>query len=149
MRCGVLGVKDMNRVLLLSFLFTFVVAACTPTIKYTPGKNISDLQSGDLHEGENTLSSGRKIVVNNVNKMDFNSGEPSALVLNYTTSVSIDNKPELRAEVDEVWSLFIKNVEAANLVVGALRPVNGSNGYGFVFRKRDDGTWYCLDDEKK
>ncbi|SRR5258708_38520463 len=139
----------MYKPLLLIFLFTFLVADCTPYIKYTPGKNISDLQSGDLHEGENKLPSGRKIVVNNVNKMDFQSGEPSALVLNYTTSASIENMPELRSEVDEVWPLFVKNVEAANLTVGALRPVNGPKGYGFVFRKRDDGTWYCLDDEKK
>ncbi len=137
--------KPISIVLLLTLLFV----ACTPYVKYTPGKNISDLESGDLHEGENTLPSGRKIIVHNANKMDFNSSEPSALVLNYATSVTIDNKTELRAEVDEVWSLFVKNVEAANLVVGALRPVNGQNGYGFVFRKRDDGTWYCLDDEKK
>ena len=95
------------------------------------------------------MPSGQKIIVHNVNKMDFNNGEPSALVLNYATSAAIDNKAELRIEVDEVWSLFVKNVEAANLVVGALRPVNGPNGYGFVFQKRDDGTWYCLDDEKK
>ena len=41
------------------------------------------------------------------------------------------------------------DVEAENLKVSAFRPVNGSKEYGFVFEKRDDGTWYCLDDEKK
>lgn len=79
--------------------------------------------------------------------MDFPNG-PSALVLNYTTTVSIDNKKDLRAEVDEIWSLFVKDVEAESLNAAALRPVNGPKGYGFVFEKRDDGTWYCLDDEK-
>jgi hypothetical protein len=78
------------------FILTILAAACTPYVKYTPGKNISDLQIGDLHQGENTLPSGRKIVVNSVNKTDFDSGGPSALVLNYTTSASIDNIAELR-----------------------------------------------------
>jgi hypothetical protein len=138
----------MYRPLLLIFLFTFLVADCTPYIKYTPGKNISDLQSRNIQDGENTLPSGRKIVVNNVTKMDFPNG-PSGLVLNYTTSASIDNMKELRAEVDEIWPLFVKDVEAANLTASALRPSNGPKGYGFVFRKRDDGTWYCTNDEKK
>lgn len=139
----------MCRHLSIVFLLTSLAVSCTPYLKYTPGKNISDLQAGDLHQGENTLPSGRKVVVNSVNKTDFDSGEPSALVLNYTTSASIDNMAELRLEVDEVWSLFVRNVEAANLTVGALRPVNGPKGYGFVFKKRDDGTWYCLGDENK
>lgn len=139
----------MHRCLSIVLVLTMLAVACAPYVKYTPGKNISDLQSSDLQQGENTLPSGRKIVVNSLNKTDFDNGDPSALVLNYTTSVPIDNLAELRTEVDEVWSLFIKNVEATNLTVGALRPVNGSKGYGFVFKKRDDGTWYCLADEKK
>lgn len=139
----------MYRFLSMVFVLTMLAAACTPYVKYTPGKNISDLQTSDLQQGENTLPSGRKIVVNSVNKTDFDNGDPSALVLNYATSASIENMAELRPEVDEVWSLFVNNVEAANLTVGALRPVSGAKGYGFVFKKRDDGTWYCLTDEKK
>ena len=131
------------------FLFGMLAAACAPDVKYTPGKNISDLQTGGLQQGENTLPAGRKIVVNGASRTTFDSGEPSALVLNYTTSISIDNMTELRAEVDEVWPLFVKDVEAQNLTVAALRPVNGPKGYGFVFRKRDDGTWYCLADERE
>ena len=138
----------MYKHLLWVFLLTVLIADCTPYIKHTPG-NISDLQRVDLHQGENTLPSGRKIVVNNVSRTDFDSGEPSALVLNYTTSVSIDNMAELRAEVDEVWPLFVKNVEAANLTTAALRPVNGPKGYGFVVLQTDDGKWHFLDDEKK
>ncbi len=138
----------MYKPLLLIFLFTFLVADCTPYIKYTPGKNISDLQSRNIKDGENTLPSGRKIFVNNVTKMDFPNG-PSALVLNYSTSVSIDNMKDLRAEVDELWPIFVKDVEAANLTSAALRPVNGPKGNGFVVLKKDDGTWHFLDDEKK
>ena len=138
----------MSKLLSIVLVAIALSVACVPTVKYTPGKNISDVQSSDLHQGENTLPSGRKIVVNGVNKMDFNSGEPSALVLNYTTSASIDDMAELRPEADEVWSLFVKDVEAANLTIGALRPVNGPKGYGFVFKKRNDGSWYCLADER-
>jgi hypothetical protein len=129
-------------------LLTILTGTCAPYVKYTPGKNISDLQSRNIRDGENTLPSGRRIVVNDVNKMDFPSG-PSALVLNYTTTVPIESKKDLRAEVDEIWSLFVKDVENENLEAAALRPVNGSKGYGFVFQKRGDGSWYCLDDEKK
>jgi hypothetical protein len=138
----------MYRCLSIILILTILVAACTPYVKYTPGKNISDLQSRNIGDGENTLPSGKKIVVNNVGKMDFPNG-PSALVLNYTTTVAIDSKKDLRAEADEIWSLFVKDVEAENLKAAALRPVNGLKGYGFVFAKRDDGTWHCLDDEKK
>jgi hypothetical protein len=72
--------------------------------------------------------------------MDFPSG-PSALVLNYTTSIAIDNNKDLQAEVDEIWGLFMKDVEASGLTAAALRPVNGSKGYGFVFSKSADGSW--------
>ncbi len=80
--------------------------------------------------------------------MDF-PNDPSALVLNYTTSVPIDNMKELRTEVDEVWELFVKDVDAANYTAAALRPVNGPKGYGFLFMKRDDGTWHYTDDKEK
>lgn len=139
----------MRSPLLLVLCLVLFVIGCTPTIKYSPGKNITDLQGSQFQQGENTLPSGRKIVITSVNKMDFNSGEPSALVLNYSTQTSIDDMTELRSEADEVWSLFRKDVENASLTVGALRPVNGPKGYGFVFRKRDDGSWYCTNDEKK
>jgi hypothetical protein len=140
--------NPMTRWVTLAFLFTAFVTACTPTIKYTPGKNLSDLQSRNVPDGENILPSGRTIFVNNTTKMDFPNG-PSALVLNYSTSASIDDMKALRAEVDEIWPIFVKDVETANLRGAALRPVNGPNGHGFVFLKRDDGTWYCTQDEKK
>ena len=136
------------RRLSIILILMLLAAACTPYVKNTSGKNISDLQSRNIRNGENTLPSGKKIVVNNVATMDFPNG-PSALVLNYTTSVLIDSKKDLRTEADEIWSLFVKDVERENLKAAALRPVNGLKGYGFVFEKRDDGTWYCLDDEKK
>lgn len=134
--------------LLILCLVLFVIS-CTPTIKYTPGKNITDLQGSQFQQGDNTLPSGRKIVINGATVTTFDNGPvPSALVLNYTTQVPIDNMAELRAEADEVWSLFKKDVDNANQPSAALRPVNGSKGYGFVFMKRPDGTWYSTQDEK-
>jgi len=88
--------------------------------------------------------------------MDFPKGD-STLVLNYETEIAIENKNELRAEVDEIWSVFKLDVEAANLRSGAIRAVHNEtsgiisrgNGYGFAFEQGADGNWHCLDDDKK
>lgn len=102
------------------------------------------------------LPSGKQIKITGMNKMDFpNSG--SALVLNYQTDIPIDDKVALRREVDEIWGAFQKDVEAANLKGGVIRAthlegtglVKTGKGYGFVFVKRDDGNWHCLEDDKK
>jgi hypothetical protein len=102
------------------------------------------------------LPSGKEIKVTGMGKMDFpNSG--SALVLNYQTDISIDDKVRLRQEVDEIWGAFQKDVENANLKAGVIRAtyvqgtglVKSGQGYGFVFAKRDDGKWHCLDDDKE
>lgn len=102
------------------------------------------------------LPSGKEIKVTGVGKMDFPNSDP-ALVMNYLTDISIDEKEDLRKEVDEIWAVFQKDVEIAKLKAGVIRAthvegsglVNSGKGYGFVFIKRDDGKWYCLDDEKQ
>ena len=102
------------------------------------------------------LPSGKEIKVTGVGKMDFRKSDP-ALVMNYLTDISIDDKEALRKEVDEIWSVFQKDVENAKLKAGVIRAthVEGSGliksgkGYGFVFVKRDDGKWHCLDDDDK
>lgn len=99
------------------------------------------------------LPSGKEIKVTGVAKMDFPNSDP-ALVMNYLTNISIDDNVALRREVDEIWSVFQKDVENANLKAGVIQAthVEGSGfvkhgkGYGFVFVKRDDGKWHCLDD---
>jgi len=101
------------------------------------------------------LPSGKQIKVTSVTRMDLPNSSPS-LVMNYLTDISIDDKAALRKEVDEIWTVFQKDVEKAKLKVGAIRAthVEGSGliksgkGYGFVFVKRDDGQWVCLDDVK-
>src|SRR6186713_3198761 len=102
----------MHKCLAIISLLTILASACAPDIKYTSGKNISDLQSRNIQDGENTLPSGRKIIVNGITKIDFPNG-PSALVLNYTTTTPIDNKKDLRAEIGEIWLQFVKDVEGA------------------------------------
>ena len=102
------------------------------------------------------LPSGKEIKVTGVVKMDFPNSDP-ALVMNYLTDISIDDKTALRKEVDEIWDVFQKDVENAHLKGGVIRAthvegtgfVKSGKGYGFVFVKRDDGKWHCLDDDKK
>jgi len=102
------------------------------------------------------LPSGKEIKVTGMARMDFPNSDP-ALVLNYLTDISVDDKVALRKEVDEIWSVFQKDVEDAKLKAGVIRAthvegsgfVKSGQGYGFVFVKRDDGQWRCLDDDKQ
>ncbi len=83
--------------------------------------------------------------------MHFASGG-DALVLNCETDISIDDMPDLHKEADEIWGIFRKDVEAANVTNGVIRMthptgngiVTQSKGYGFVFQKATDGQWHCL-----
>lgn len=102
------------------------------------------------------LPSGKEIKITGVGKMDFPNSD-SALVMNYLTDISIDDREALRKEVDEIWSVFQKDVENAKLKAGVIRAIHvegsglvkSGQGYGFVFVKRDDGKWHCLDDDKQ
>lgn len=77
--------------------------------------------------------------------------------MNYETAIPIEDKMALRKEVDEIWDVFQKDVEAAQLKAGVIRAthiegsgfVKSGKGYGFVFAKSDDGKWHCLEDEKR
>lgn len=102
------------------------------------------------------LASGKEIKVTGLGKMSFPNSDV-ALVMDYLTDISIDDKVALRKEVDEIWDVFQKDVENAHLKAGVIRAthVEGSgfvkkgNGYGFVFVKRADERWHCLDDDKE
>lgn len=102
------------------------------------------------------LPSGKEIKITSTGKMNFASGDP-ALVLNYQTDLSIDDKTALRKEVDEIWDVFQKDVENAHLKAGVIRAthvegtgfIKSGNSYGFVFVKRDDAKWHCLDDDEE
>jgi hypothetical protein len=102
------------------------------------------------------LPSGKQIKVNSVGKMNFPNGE-SALVMNYETEIPIEDKESLRKEVDEIWSVFQKDVEKAGVKAGVIRAthyegsglVRNGKGYGFVHVKGDDDKWQLLEDEKE
>src|SRR5258707_881774 len=89
------------------------------------------------------LPSGKEIKITGMGKTEFPNG-PSALVMNYLTDISIDDKITLRKEVDEIWGVFQVDVEKANLKAGIIRAthvegsgfVKNGKGYGFVFEKR-------------
>jgi len=101
------------------------------------------------------LPSGKEIKITGMVKMDFPNSDP-ALVLNYLTDIPIDNKVELRKEIDEVWSVFRVDVEKAKLNAGVIRAthmegsgfVKSGKGYGYVFVRGDDG-WHCTNDDKQ
>jgi len=102
------------------------------------------------------LPSGKEIKVTGGGRMDFPNSDP-ALVMDYLTDISIDDKDALRQEVNEIWDVFRKDVENAKLKAGVIRAtyvagnglVKSGKSYGFVFVKRDDGKWHCLDDDKQ
>ena len=103
-----------------------------------------------------TLPSGKQIKITGIIPMHFPNGS-DAMILNCETDISIDDMPNLRKEVDEIWGIFQKNVEAASMTNGVIRVthpegsglITHSKGFGFVFEKRADGQWHCLQDDKK
>ena len=101
------------------------------------------------------LPSGKEIKITGMVKMNFPNSDP-ALVLNYLTDIPVENRLELRKEIDEVWSVFQKDVENAKLNAGVIRVthmegsgfVKSGKGYGYIFVKRDDG-WHCTEDDRQ
>lgn len=99
--------------------------------------------------------SGREVRVLSINHVSFRHGEP-ALVLTYESSIQVDQYSALRLEVEDIWEVFQKDVEAANLRAAAVRAVNAPTdlfketrkGYGFVFIRQSDGSWKCTNDDK-
>lgn len=103
-----------------------------------------------------TLPSGKQIKISSIVPMHFPNGS-DAMIMNCETEIAIDDKANLRKEIDEIWDILQKKVEAANMTNGVIRIthtegsglVTHSKGFGFVFEKRADGLWHCLQDEKQ
>ena len=102
------------------------------------------------------LPSGSQIKVNGISRMNSSSGD-SALVMSYETEIPIENKEALQKEINEIWSIFQKDVEKASVKVGIIRAVHyegsglirNGNGYGFVYVKGSEGQWHQVEDEAK
>ena len=94
------------------------------------------------------LPSGKEIKVLGIGKVSFTQDEP-ALMLKYQTDLSLDDRSALQEEVNEIWQVFLNDVEKANLtraIVSANEVpkggiINTNRAANFPFRKLADGTW--------
>jgi hypothetical protein len=148
------------KIILASVILSFIVC-CGAQIEPNPNANGGRLfqnldDAGKLSPNLYRLPSGNIIKVTNISRIDFpESG--AALVLYYKTDIQVSNMPELRNEVNEIWEVFRKDVESANVKGAAIRAVHDETegyiktgkGYGFVFIKNDDGVWHNLEDDNK
>lgn len=101
------------------------------------------------------LKSGKEVKVVNVGPVYGQGMKKLAVELQYETELKVSDLSTLRKEADQVREVFRPDVEKANertAIVSAVEKrspgvVTKSEGYNFVFEKRSDGTWHCLDDK--
>jgi hypothetical protein len=82
---------------------------------------------------------------------------PSALMLKYETNLKISDVDALRKEADEIFGVLkvdAENGKFTSAIVSANEKPTGlilksSKGYNFVYEKRADGQWHCLEDDKQ
>jgi len=95
------------------------------------------------------LASGKTVKVLSIVKTTLHGSDEEALVLQYTTDISISDTGKLYREVEEVWTAFRPLVEKEKLhaaVVTANEPASGlfsfSKGAGWAWKQRANGTWH-------
>jgi hypothetical protein len=112
--------------------------------------------------GSQPLSIGRAIPVKETSivtvdgafYVDFPQG-PSAVVINYETTIAIENMSALAAEADELMKFFQSDIEAVGVRSAVFRAAHyeGSGalrqgqGYGFMYEKGPGGLWTCSPQE--
>jgi len=77
-------------------------------------------------------------------------------MLKYETDLTVSDLVAMRKEVDQIWALFREDVERGNYhgaIVSANEVPRGlifksSKSYNFVYERRVDGTWHCVNDDK-
>jgi hypothetical protein len=77
-------------------------------------------------------------------------------MLKYETDLKTSDKDALRKEVDEIFTVLKGDAEKGQFrsaIVSANEKPTGfivrkSNAYNFVYEKRTDGQWHCLEDHK-
>jgi len=102
-----------------------------------------------------TLASGQEVRVVGIVPIHFSQGDP-ALMLKYETDLTVSDLVAMRKEVDQIWALFREDVERGNYhgaIVSANEVPRGlifksSKSYNFVYERRVDGTWHCVNDDK-
>jgi hypothetical protein len=89
-------------------------------------------------------------------QINFPKGPP-ALMLRYETDLKTTDMEALRKEADEIFAVLKIDAEKGQFqsaIVSANEKPTGlilgkSKGYNFVYEKRADGRWRCLDDDKR
>jgi hypothetical protein len=88
--------------------------------------------------------------------INFSTGPP-ALMLKYETDLKISDTEPLHKEADEIFEVLRADAEKGKFT-SAIVSANGkpsglilknSKGYNFVYEKRADGQWRCLEDAKQ
>jgi len=100
-----------------------------------------------------TLPSGKAIKVIEMDKIDFIQGAP-ALTLKYQTDLKVSDKAALRAEANEIWTVFQKDADRRGLLAAIISAheiphgliFKSSNSHDFVYEKDSNGVWHSLDD---
>jgi hypothetical protein len=129
----------LSRQILVALLATALCCACNAQQPSQPRK----------------LASGKVVRVLEEGPINFPQGPP-ALMLKYETDLRVADVETLRKEADEVFGIL--KIDAAkgkftSAIVSANEKPSGlifktSKGYNFVYEKRADGQWHCLEDDK-
>lgn len=101
------------------------------------------------------LPSGRVIRILSVMPIHYTGGAPPSLMFRYQTDLKVSDKAPLRDEVNDIWTSLRIDAERGSFtsaIISAIEVPSGlliknSHGYNFVYEKRADGTWHCLDDD--
>lgn len=95
------------------------------------------------------LPSGKVIKVLGIGKIYLAQSKRWVLNLDYETNISIDELTLLRQEVEEIWPVFIKDVERTDLKLASINAneprrgfiIKENRSYRFVWEKAPDGNW--------
>jgi len=94
-----------------------------------------------------TLPSGRVVKVAGVMQISFSGGD-QALMLKYYSDIDFSKRAELKAEVEDIWQEFQKDVDKAKLKSAIISAnemphgiISGTKGFNFVYTKQAEGRW--------
>jgi hypothetical protein len=105
-----------------------------------------------LYEDETLkLASGRTVKVLSVAKVEYSKGV-MALMIRYQTTLSVDERKDFSAEVDDVWKVAQKDVDRYGFDEAILSSnevpkgifITSSHMLDFIFEKGADGKWRRL-----
>ncbi|HYY96603.1 MAG TPA: hypothetical protein VE713_19010 [Pyrinomonadaceae bacterium] len=118
------------------------IISLTVLLLLTLGCRIRNAQNFQTY----TLPSGKQVIVESVGKIYLEGY--SEVRIHYDTKIPIMNKKLLRKEVEEVWSVFQKDVDDAEIERGQVQVTHywlGDLGHAdkvyFFHYNKQDGKW--------